>query len=514
MFQGSRSRRIAVVAVCGAAALGASQVTARAAGPYGGTAQNGFTTPVALGSSGGLGEPTIIHDSANRLFVTAPQGIGNVNTGGGSPLFTSTNGGATWGAPVRSQECTGLSGGDTDLAVDGSDNVFQTDLWLGGSCLSVSTDHGGSFTAGNPLGTHPAGFDDRPWLAYNKISNQIYAIWDGGSSINYSYTASGQPPQAVQMVGPGVVVPESAINTSGTPDSVRECVCPPGGIAADNTTGAHSGRVYVSYSYQHGTAISYGDLTGTCPACTVTSWTGPVAIPGSDTGTGSVSAFEDEWNFDPIKVDGNGTLYVMWAHAYNFNTTAGTGGVQMFYSYSTTGGTTWHGPIKLSTLTGTTTFPTMDVVAPGVLDAAWYGDPSSTTTDPNTVPTTDTWNVYYTRVTGADTDTPTISPEIAVSGMHTGCIQTGGNGANECTDRSLLDFFTLTDDTCGNPNVIYTGGDVTNGVQLYFTKLTVTQCSAVTAETPWAPLLLLPGSGIAVFALRRRSRRRATALAG
>lgn len=475
---------------------------------------NGFTTPNPIPQSGGLGEPSIVHDSANRLFVTGPQGIGNVQPGG-SPLFTSTDGGSTWGAPVRSLACTGLSGGDTDLTVDGGDNVYQTDLWLGGSCLSVSTDHGSSFAAGNPFGTHPPNVDDRPWLAWNKISNQVYAIWDGGSSINYSYTTSGQPPQAVQMVGPNAVVPESAVNSSNTPDSVRECVCPPGGIATDNTTGAHSGRVYVSYSYQHGTAISYGDLTGTCPACTVATWTGPITIPGSDTGTGSVSAFEDEWNFDPIKVDGNGTLYVVWAHALNFNgTVAGSGGVQEYYSYSTTGGTTWHGPFKLSTETGTTTFPTMDVVSPGVLDVAWYGDPSSTTTDPNTVPSTDTWNMYYTRVTGANTDTPTFSPEIAVSGMHTGCIQSGGNGSSECSDRSLLDFFQLTDDTCGNPNVIYTGGDVTNGVQLYFTKLTVSPCSAVTPETPWAPLLLVPGSGIAVFALRRRGLSRAALMAG
>ena len=40
---------------------------------------------------------------------------------------------------MRSQACVGLSGGDTDLAVDGADNVYQTDLWLGNSCMSVSS---------------------------------------------------------------------------------------------------------------------------------------------------------------------------------------------------------------------------------------------------------------------------------------------------------------------------------------------------------------------------------------
>jgi hypothetical protein len=44
------------------------------------------------------------------------------------------------------------------------------------------------------------------------------------------------------------------------------------------------------------------------------------------------------------------------------------------------------------------------------------------------------------------------------------------NSSAACADRSLLDFFTLTTDLRGIPNIIYTGGDVTNGVELYFTK--------------------------------------------
>src|SRR6201987_782494 len=73
-------------------------------------AAGGFTCPVKIPDSSGLGEPSIIHDSQGRLFVTAPQAIGNINTAGGSPLFTSVNGGPAWGPPVRSQACTGLAG--------------------------------------------------------------------------------------------------------------------------------------------------------------------------------------------------------------------------------------------------------------------------------------------------------------------------------------------------------------------------------------------------------------------
>jgi hypothetical protein len=508
MHNRSRARHaLFVTAAAIAAVFGASPLTAHAAGPYGGTAANGFSGPVAISQSTSLGEPTIIADSANRLFVTAPQKIGNVNPAGASPLFTSLDGGATWGAPVRSQACTGLSGGDTDLAVDGGDNVFQTDLWLGNSCLSISTNHGTSFAAGNPFGTHPNVGDDRPWLAWNKTSNQLYAIYDGVDAIHAANTAPlVNPLIGIQTITDNVVIPESALNSSSVPNTVRACVCPPGGIAIDNSSGSstHKGRIYVSYSHQDGTAISYADLSGTCPACTATTWNGPIVIPGSGS---TMSAFENEFNFDPIKVDANGTIYVAWAHGMSFNTTSRLAtSVQIEYSYSTNGGVNWSSPRTISTEGGTSTFPTMDVVSPGVIDVAWYGDPAHTS-DPNAA--TGPWNLYFTRVSAAASNSPTftISPSIAIQGMHTGCIQSGGGAS--CADRSLLDFFSLAEDSCGNPNVIYSGGDATTDVQLYFTKLPLTSCSqgTVTPEVPWVPMLIGPGTAIAILGLRRRGRR-------
>ena len=38
-----------------------------AAGPYSGTAENGFSSPVALPQSTGLGEPTIVHDDGPAM---------------------------------------------------------------------------------------------------------------------------------------------------------------------------------------------------------------------------------------------------------------------------------------------------------------------------------------------------------------------------------------------------------------------------------------------------------------
>ena len=400
--------------------------------------------------------------------MTGPQGIGTINSGGGSPLFTSTNGGTNWSGPVRAQTCAGLSGGDTDLAVDAVGDVYQTDLWLANSCLSVSVNHGGSFEAGNPFGQELQPGDDRPWLAYDgTIANggELFGTYDGVNGLHIINTGPlANPAVGIQAISDNVVIPETAVSSGGTSSSsVRECVCPPGGVAVDQSTSTHRGRVYVSFSDQLGTAIAYDDpnALGTTPTGT---WN-YTFIPDSKTG----SAFEDEWNFAPVAVDSNGVVYVMWAHALGFNSStglAGAGGVQEYYAYSSDGGKTFSAPVLLSTESGTTTFPTMHVVSPGVIDAAWYG--TSATGDPNTVASSAKWNVYYTRVTGANTTTPSIAPKIAVTDIHNGCIQTGGTAS--CSDRSLLDFFTLID-TNGQPDIIYAAGDATNTPSLYFTKL-------------------------------------------
>lgn len=494
----------------------AAASTCTAGSPELNVSANGFSCPVKLPSSSGLGEPSIIADNGAgnggvaRLFVTAPQGLGNVQAGG-SPLFTSTDGGSTWSAPVRSDMCSGLSGGDTALAVDAANNVYQTDLWLGNSCVSVSEDHGSSFTAGDPFGQELQPGDDRPWLAYDStIANggELFGTFDGFDGVHVVNTAPlVNPAVGLQAISDNVAIPESIIADSAVPSSsVRTCVCPPGGIAVDNSNGPHRGRVYVAFSDQLGQGVAYADpnAAGTTPTGT---WSYSF-IRDANSG----SAFQDEWNFSPISVGPNGTVYVMWAHALSYSTAnslAGGGGVQEYYAYSTDGGQTFSNPVLLSTedgtdgSQGTTTFPTMDVVAPGVIDAAWYG--TTATGDPNSVPSSAQWNLYYTRVTGANTAAPTVAtPVVAISDMHNGCIQTGGGKA--CTDRSLLDFFTLTD-VSGQPNIIYTAGDASSGTHLYFTKLAA--AVSPSPSVPEAPLaILLPLVALAVAAgLWLRARR-------
>jgi hypothetical protein len=458
-----KNRRAAGVVASLTVVAGAVASTALASGG-GGTAGAGFTAPVVIPSSNGLGEPSLAIDSTGRLFVTAPQSIGNIN-GGGSPVWTSTTSGATWSNPVNPAGDP-VSGGDTDLAFDSADNAYQADLWLGNSAMAVSTDHGASFIANEYGHTQPG--DDRPWLAYSKKDNAIYMVYDGVDAVHVAKSAPLAKPQAGLLLAQDIpVIPESAVSAnfsiSGVPAAdVRMCVCPPGGIAVDQA----SGSVYVTYSKQNGGAngggvgVSRSDNGGL-------TWT-HLSIPG----TGSTgSAFDVEYNFAPVKVDSAGTVYVAWAEGSNISGGIANGGVSIKYAYSTDKGATWSAPVKVSTNSSTTTFPTLDVVSPGVIDVAWYG--SSATGDPNTVAGSASWDVDFAQVTGANTATPAFTPATAVTGIHTGCIQSGNAGA--CTDRSLLDFFQLAVDKAGKANIIYAAGQLGSGggpnaTNLYFVK--------------------------------------------
>jgi hypothetical protein len=244
------------------------------------------------------------------------------------------------------------------------------------------------------------------------------------------------------------------------------CVCPPGGIAVDQKSGA----VYVTYSRQNGAGVGGGVGVARSDDGGLT-WTN-MSIPG----TGSTgSAFDTEYNFAPVKVDSAGTVYVAWGEGRkivsdaNGNSVA-TGGVAIKYAYSTTHGATWSTPVTLSRTNGTATFPTLDVVSPGVVDVAWYG--TSATADPNLVPASASWAVDFARVSAANTSRPAFTPVAAVKAIHTGCIQTGGSGASLCNDRSLLDFFQLAVTSAGKADIIYTAGTAAAGTNLYFVRQT------------------------------------------
>ena len=517
MPKGKKMRWTRLLPLLPAAALALGGPLPAAAAGLGGTAQAGFASPIAMPGSSGLGEPSLAFDrGTGNLYVTAPPGV---PSGSGSPIWTSADHGATWGAPVNPAGDP-LAGGDDDLVIDGSGDVFQSDLWLGNSAMALSTDHGQSFVA-NEWG-HAQPGDDRPWLAYDSKGNTLFMTWDGVDAVHVGRTLPlSDPhlgmtfPQDVPaipecLIGGQVLVGAGPVSVPNPCDgsSVRGCVCPPGGIATDPATG----NVYISFSRQNGPAEGGGVGIGTSTDGGL-QWTF-ASVPNTGTqssnGDGSGSAFDTEFNFDPIAVDSAGTVYVAWAEGYGpkaekAGDTEYAGGVRIRYAYSTDHGSNWSQPVTLST-SATSVFPTLDVVAPGTVDVAYYGtDQTGTDNDGN--PSKDPnfakgpWNLYLAQVTQASTPSPLAGVQEAVAGMHTGCIQSGGSA--QCADRSLLDFFQLRADSTGAANIIYTGGQLdgppdalgnpTPNTMVFFTKQLLAP-PVVTPEAPLVPALVVLGA--------------------
>lgn len=445
-----------------------------------------FGKVIQLPKSANLGEPSLTVDRygtspTGNLYVTAPANLPSLK---GSPVWTSTNRGASWRAPVFPLGDP-VAGGDTDLVTDASRNLYQVDLWLGNAAMALSTDRGASFVA-NEWG-HAQPGDDRPWLAYDSSSNTNYLAWDGLDGVHVGRTAALSPAQTGLLFARDVVaIPECALGACGAVSAVpvRVCVCPPGGIAVNQRTGV----VFVTYSRQNGAGSGLGN--------------GGVGISVSKDGgltyshysiprTGSTgSAYDTEWNFNPVAVDSQGTVYVAWGEASGYDPKAGGGaggyrrGVRTKYAYSRDNGVHWSSPVAVSA-TGTSVFPTLDVVRPGVVDIGYYGTNAYGTAggvdrDPNDVPPSASWDLDVTQVMGANTARPAMTSVRVVPGMHRGCIQSGGYAP--CSDRSLLDFFQLKVDRYGMANIIFTRGSG-KSTSLWFIRQVGYQTITTTTST-------------------------------
>jgi hypothetical protein len=352
-------------------------------------------------------------------------------------------------------------GGDTDVILDPAGNIFQTDLWLGDTTTRVSTDGGQTWLS--DIFSHTSPGDDRPWLAYSGHDQSLYIVYDGLDAVHVARSTLAAGPQGgIAFVQDVPAVPECLLGGqyivdndqpavqlanpcySGTPANVRQCVCPPGGIAVDQNTGS----IYITYSRQNGAAG--GGVGGARSDDQGVTWNA-YSIPG----TGSTgSAFDTEWNFQPVKVDSLGNVYVTWGELTK------NGSVAIRFAVSKDRGQSWSKPATVSK-TASNVFPTIDLVGPGKVDIAYYGTTSSG--DPNAV--AGSWNVYLAKSTNALKGTPTFSVQTVVSSIHTGPIES----SNGTSDRSLLDFFQLAVDPAGNANIIYTAGQE-SGTNLYFVK--------------------------------------------
>jgi hypothetical protein len=266
-------------------------------------------------------------------------------------------------------------GGDTDLATAptknsaGHYNVYVASLSLANVDVSTSTNGGQSWTL-NPTGATIPG-DDREWIAADGASKVCISYHDVATfniDVNCSYDAGA----TFAQLG-------DAIDTNHAYNIDDNAI---GNLAID--PGSHI--IYQTFS-----GIDQSDVvncqTGTCNFHVVYM---AVSTDGGHTFTDYKVYDNPNTNvsyghqFVNVSMDAAGNLYSVYTDNHN-----------MYYSYSTTHGQTWHGPYQINkSPSNTAIFPWSTALANGKVDIVWYGTSYyDGTNPPDNCPNTAAWYV-------------------------------------------------------------------------------------------------------------------------
>jgi len=404
-----------------------------------------FGKPVALSDGNGRTEPSLVVDSAGRIFVSAIGGVpgrigGNPtvpSAAPGTPVWRSTDGGRTFSEHATCSAGplpTNLAGGDSALVLDKRDYLYGTDLWVGDDSGWFSTNHGDT-CLGTPTSHRP--IDDRNWLAYSPADDAVYQVYDGVDALWVSRADLDTPAGPATSMFDAVnvqVAPENAAGQGSDSPYVRAGVYPPGGIAAD----PRSGAVYVAWPDQEGVAIARSTDKGV-------QWSIGHIPQTSVTG----SADDDLWNFTPVAVDSRGTVYVAWAQVAG--SAANPKGITVWLGWSTDGGKSWHKQHLPARRTAV--FPTLAVFGPGKVAVGWVD--AAATGDPNSGSFRgQQWRLQVAVVDRLLTGRPSMRFGTVDQNVHDNSLFVGPQGG----DRGMGDFFSMAATPRGSLVVAYTRG--------------------------------------------------------
>lgn len=193
-----------------------------------------ISQPVLVEDDLYLVEPAVEVDSQGRIFLSAIPGLtgaGSPETLGGSQLWRSLDGGQSFDripSLVAGAYGPTIGGGDVDLALGPSDEVYMFDLWLGNAGLLKSTDHGDTWLQGSPV-TFAAPVDDRQWIDVHQGTGEVFIT-------------TNQLPSGIWVAKSSDGARTFTQQTLAVPSTDRNCICPPGSLVVDET----SGNVYVT----------------------------------------------------------------------------------------------------------------------------------------------------------------------------------------------------------------------------------------------------------------------------
>ena len=333
------------------------------------------TTPCTNGAA----EPAIRADLAGNFYTSSENGLG-----AGTEAWKSSDGGRhyrTLASPnavsQTSQPSFAPGGGDTDLAVapaknaTGLYNVYVSSLNLANVDVSTSTDGGNSWTLNPTSATVPG--DDRPWIAADGASKVCISYHDV-ATFNIDVSCSADAGATFTQLG-------DAIDTAHAYNINNNEI---GNLMIDPTT--HN--IYQTFS-----GIDQGDVAcseqGTCGYHVVYM---AVSTDGGQTFT-DYKVYDNPNNqvsyghqFVNVSVDRAGNVYSVYNDNHN-----------LYYSYSTTHGQTWHGPFQINTApSATAIFPWSVAGDAGKLDVVWYGTSYyDGVNPPDNYPNSAAWYVYF-----------------------------------------------------------------------------------------------------------------------
>jgi hypothetical protein len=399
-----------------------------------------FTTPQALPGPddllfGNQGiEPRCAFDALGNIYAAAIQGIP-----AGTDVWKSTNGGTSFtylGQPDGLQAGSavarggGVGGGDEDIAIGASGNVYVTSLWLGSATQSSSTNGGATWLA-NPVSTDVPGAD-RQWIAAHG-NNELYLTYKqlgadlgGTESILVVKSTDGGItfPQVAQ-----VTTPELGVQPG---DQGNIVVDQKNGYVYTVFVGASSpNQLYVARSTDGGKTFIL-----------------KLAFDGP-------SGWSLTNVFPIIAVDRGSNVHIVFSN-----------GTNIFLTSSSNQGASWTVPVRINNGTGTKTSlsPWVDAGDAGKLDITWWGTSSA-----NSLSDTAQWKVYFAQTQNAFAKIPAFSEGPATGVIHTGAICVNGTGCASGT-RNLAEYFANTVYLDGMSMIVYPDDQHSASPLTYFTK--------------------------------------------
>ena len=442
------------------------------------TASSGVSAPAAKPKPGGGGTPSFGADvvlpggqGAEPSYAidtspTASRGSEYVVAIGDSngPLeWHSYDAGKSWSAPVPFDLGGPLRGGDSDVAVNTNGNVLAADLNVSWTSVQVSTDRGQSFDAG----TQTAPEDDRPWLT--AAGQNVY--------VAYHDFVGEVPVVCTSHDGGHTFV--TCVQAFGADSSVSDCAentVPARALAIDPTTFSLNFLYSCSTAAENAQHPPYGPLHDYYLAQSTDgglTWTTHTVFK-ADTSNGKTPNYANI--FGTLAADSASNYYTLFAGTADDRDPV-KNPYHVYLEVSTDHGQTWGKPVQIdhdANGAGTHVLPHLAVTSPGNVDVVWYGttatgepngvcgtlvsqSPCSAGFPPYTDPSAPAWNVYLAQSTNALSAKPAFRQVVAnATPTHYGEICTNGIVCGS-SDRSLLDFISVSVDCDGFAHIAYGG---------------------------------------------------------